>query len=219
MKNSKLFTNAVVAGLALSLSITGFSGVSGNAEIVKSFNSPSKDNANSNITITATCRNLLQTTDIEAGLIELNAETLTDYIDYHEVDNASNDSDKKEKNTKQTKKTKKRKNKKKKTIKKYKKESKELLGTYKVTAYCGCSRCCGKATGITASGTRAKAGRTIAADTSKLPFGTKVEINGHTYTVEDRGGAINGNKIDVFFNSHQEALNWGVRYIKVYKVK
>jgi len=110
MKNSKLFTNAVVAGLALSLSITGFSGVSGNAEIVKSFNSPSKDNANSNITITATCRNLLQTTDIEAGLIELNAETLTDYIDYHEVDNASNDSDKKEKNTKQTKKTKKRKN-------------------------------------------------------------------------------------------------------------
>ena len=34
-------------------------------------------------------------------------------------------------------------------------------------------------------------------------------INGHTYTVEDRGGAIKGNKIDIYVDSHQEALKLG----------
>lgn len=86
--------------------------------------------------------------------------------------------------------------------------------TYKITAYCPCSKCCGKATGRTASGTTATAGRTVAAS-SKFAFGTKLNINGHIYTVEDRGGAINGNKIDIFVNSHSEALQWGVRYLPV----
>ena len=85
---------------------------------------------------------------------------------------------------------------------------------YKITAYCPCSKCCGKSTGITASGTRATAGRTVAAS-SKFAFGTKLNINGHIYTVEDRGGAISGNKIDIFVNSHSEALAWGVRYLPV----
>lgn len=86
--------------------------------------------------------------------------------------------------------------------------------TYKITAYCPCSKCCGKTTGITASGTKATAGRTVAAS-SKFAFGTKLNIGGHIYTVEDRGGAINGNKIDIFVNSHAEALAWGVRYLTV----
>lgn len=86
--------------------------------------------------------------------------------------------------------------------------------TYKITAYCPCSKCCGKATGRTASGTTATAGRTVAAS-SKFAFGTKLNIGGHIYTVEDRGGAINGNKIDIFVNSHAEALQWGVRYLPV----
>ena len=86
--------------------------------------------------------------------------------------------------------------------------------TYKITAYCPCSKCCGKATGRTASGTKATAGRTVAAS-SKFAFGTKLNIGGHIYTVEDRGGAINGNKIDIFVNSHAEALQWGVRYMTV----
>lgn len=85
---------------------------------------------------------------------------------------------------------------------------------YKITAYCPCSKCCGKSTGVTASGTRATAGRTVAAS-SKFAFGTKLNINGHIYTVEDRGGAISGNKIDIFVNSHSEALAWGVRYLPV----
>ena len=85
---------------------------------------------------------------------------------------------------------------------------------YKITAYCPCSKCCGKTNGRTASGTTATAGRTVAAS-SKFAFGTKLNIGGHVYTVEDRGGAINGNKIDIFVNSHAEALAWGVRYLSV----
>ena len=90
--------------------------------------------------------------------------------------------------------------------------------TYKVTAYCPCSKCCGKSTGRTASGTKATPGRTVAAS-SKFAFGTKLNIGGHVYTVEDRGGAVNGNKIDIFVSSHSEALAWGVRYLPVSVVK
>lgn len=89
---------------------------------------------------------------------------------------------------------------------------------YKVTAYCACMKCCGKTNGITAMGTKATEGRTVAAS-SKFAFGTKLNINGHVYTVEDRGGAITGNKIDIYLNSHAAALAWGVRYLPVSVVK
>ena len=89
---------------------------------------------------------------------------------------------------------------------------------YKVTAYCACSKCCGKRTGITASGTRATAGRTVAAS-SQFSFGPKLVINGNVYTVEDRGGAIKGNKIDIYMDSHAQALAWGVKYLPVQVVK
>ena len=111
-----------------------------------------------------------------------------------------------------------KKSKKKKSKKKSSSKSKskyKSLGTFKITGYCSCAACCGKTTGITASGTRATAGRTIAADTSRFPFGTKLKFNGNTYTVEDRGGAIRGNRIDLYFSSHSEALAWGVRYMEV----
>ena len=107
------------------------------------------------------------------------------------------------------KKAKKLKAKKKVTKKKTKLRS---LGTFKITGYCPC----GKSNGVTAAGKRATAGRTIAADTSKLPMGTKVVINGHTYTVEDVGGGVRGNHIDMFFSSHSAALQWGVRYVEVF---
>ncbi|MBE5819752.1 MAG: hypothetical protein E7310_02885 [Clostridiales bacterium] len=87
-------------------------------------------------------------------------------------------------------------------------------GVYKVTAYCACMSCCGKTNGITASGTRATANRTVAAPRT-FAFGTQMVINGQTYTVEDRGGAITGNRIDVYMDSHSEALAWGVRYLNV----
>ncbi len=87
-------------------------------------------------------------------------------------------------------------------------------GLYKVTAYCPCAKCCGKTNGITASGRKATANHTVAAP-STFAFGTQIVINGKTYTVEDRGGAIQGNRIDVFVNTHSEALAWGVRYVNV----
>ena len=82
--------------------------------------------------------------------------------------------------------------------------------TFETTAYCACSACCGKSDGITASGTYATAGRTIAAP-SNYAFGTEIEINGNIYVVEDRGGAIKDNRIDIFFDSHSEANNYGRR--------
>lgn len=90
------------------------------------------------------------------------------------------------------------------------------LGTFKLTAYCACSRCCGKCDGITATGTKATAGRTVAVDPRKIPYGTEVIIYGHTYIAEDCGGAIKQNKIDIFFNSHTEALKFGVQYAEVF---
>lgn len=96
------------------------------------------------------------------------------------------------------------------------KSNRVSLGTYELTAYCACSKCCGKSDGITASGTKATQGRTIAADTSILPFGTAVYINGQKYIVEDKGGAVKGKRIDIFFNSHQEAIKFGRQYATVY---
>ena len=92
----------------------------------------------------------------------------------------------------------------------------KYIGNFKLTAYCACSKCCGQwadANATTASGTHAVQGRTGACNS--LPFGTRIVINGNVYVVEDRGGMAN-NVIDVFFNSHQEALNFGVKYADVY---
>ena len=81
--------------------------------------------------------------------------------------------------------------------------------TYTITAYCPCVKCCGKTDGITATGTKATEGRTIAVDPDKIPYGTEVIIDGQIYIAEDCGGAIKGNKIDIYFESHEEALEWG----------
>lgn len=69
--------------------------------------------------------------------------------------------------------------------------------------------------GITASGTKATEGRTIAAPKS-IPFGTKVYIQGiGTRIVEDRGGAVNGNHIDVFVESASKAKQLGKQILLV----
>jgi 3D (Asp-Asp-Asp) domain-containing protein len=78
-----------------------------------------------------------------------------------------------------------------------------------VSYYCPCEKCCGKSNGITASGTKATEGRTIAADTSIFPMGTKILLNGKVLTVEDTGSYIKGNRIDVYLNSHDECLKMG----------
>lgn len=93
------------------------------------------------------------------------------------------------------------------------------LGQFKLTAYCPCSKCCGKwAGGITSTGAMAKANRTIAVDPSVIPYGSKVIIDGQTYVAEDCGGAIKGHRIDIYFDTHSEALDFGVQYAEVYLV-
>lgn len=94
----------------------------------------------------------------------------------------------------------------------------ESLGKFVITAYCTCRICCGVYSGgnRTASGTVPTTNRTLAVDTNVIPFGTKLVINGQVYVAEDRGGAIKGKRIDMFFYTHKEALRWGRRTVEVY---
>lgn len=92
-----------------------------------------------------------------------------------------------------------------------KEEEPELvsLGEYRISAYCPCEKCCLKSDGITASGVKATPNRTVAVD--GIPFGTRLLIDGNEYVVEDRVGS--GKRlIDVFFSTHDEALNSGFWY-------
>ena len=108
-------------------------------------------------------------------------------------------------------------------------------GKVLVTGYCNCGKCCGwkrlddgrtvytygkmkglpKQIGVTARGTVARHG-TIAADLRHYPYGTKLQVPGYGLgVVEDIGGAIKGHHIDVWFPSHQEAKEWGARWLTV----
>lgn len=92
--------------------------------------------------------------------------------------------------------------------------------TVEATGYCPCSICCGEyASGYTADGSKATAGYTIAAS-SDYAFGTLFYIPffDRVFEVEDRGGAINGNRIDVYFDTHEEALMFGRRTITVFMI-
>jgi 3D (Asp-Asp-Asp) domain-containing protein len=89
-----------------------------------------------------------------------------------------------------------------------------------ITAYCPCKKCCDEySNGKTACGHKIRPGDTFVAAGKNYPFGTEMIIadynNGEPVKVLDRGGAIRGNRLDVFFNSHKEALKWGVRYLDV----
>lgn len=87
--------------------------------------------------------------------------------------------------------------------------AKHLYGVCTITHYCGCSACCGAWGNATASGATPTAGWTVASNC--LPFGTKVEINGHVYCVEDRGDSnMNDFWIDIYCGGHQEALDRGM---------
>ncbi|MGC8844435.1 MAG: 3D domain-containing protein [Candidatus Hydrogenedens sp.] len=110
----------------------------------------------------------------------------------------------------------------------------EIL-TLETRGYCPCGKCCNwkrnwyfrpvvahgpnkgkpKKVGVTASGVKAKKG-TISADISRFPFGTVMYIPGYGYgRVEDRGGSVKGNSIDLFFKKHKEAMRWGRQTKKV----
>ncbi len=90
------------------------------------------------------------------------------------------------------------------------------------SAYCSCARCTGKTNGITSSGARAKEWYTVAAG-SGYPIGTVIYIpalankpNGGWFIVEDRGGAISNNRIDIYMGSHSSAISFGRRNLECY---
>ena len=105
------------------------------------------------------------------------------------------------------------------------------LGEFTLTAYCSCEVCCGEYAlnrpidengneiVYGASGTRLVAGVSIAVDPYVIPYGSEVMINGNTYVAQDTGGAINGNRIDVYFDNHEEAWNFGLQYAEVFLIK
>lgn len=93
------------------------------------------------------------------------------------------------------------------------------LGDWTITAYCPCAECCGEwATGYTASGNPAISGHTVACNS--LPFYSRVIIDGVEYVVEDTGSTDYGDAwIDIFFDTHEEALAYGVQVREVYLVE
>lgn len=108
---------------------------------------------------------------------------------------------------------------------------KKEIGEFILTAYCPCELCCeeyalnrpidenGKAIVYGSIGERLFQGVSIAVDPSVIPYGSKVEIDGEVYIAQDCGGAISGNKIDVYHDSHQDALNFGVQTKSVYIIE
>lgn len=103
------------------------------------------------------------------------------------------------------------------------------LGEFTITHYCACSKCCGKseddpAYGITATGTRATEGRTVAVDPRVIPYGSEIVVrfadgSEARLIAEDCGGAIKGNRLDVYMDSHEAALVEGVKTAEVYIVE
>jgi 3D (Asp-Asp-Asp) domain-containing protein len=95
------------------------------------------------------------------------------------------------------------------------------LGSFKLTFYCPCAICCGVGGGTqTYSGTRPLEGRTIAVDPSVIPLGSRVYIDGYgMFIAEDTGGAVKGNHVDIFLNSHARCEQNGVTSAKIYLIK
>lgn len=104
------------------------------------------------------------------------------------------------------------------------------LGEFKLTAYCSCKICCneyalnrpidedGNEIVYGAIGERLIEGYSIAVDPDIIPYGAEIIINGHTYKAQDCGGAIKGNRIDIYFENHEDALEFGVQYANVYAI-
>ena len=98
--------------------------------------------------------------------------------------------------------------------------SPEKTLTVAVTAYCACPICCGKTDGITCSGNLVQENHTIAVDPNIIPLGTEVYLEGlGTFVAEDTGGAIKGNRIDIYMKDHTEALMFGIKETKAYMFK
>lgn len=99
---------------------------------------------------------------------------------------------------------------------------------FKLTAYCSCVECCGEYAinrpldengeeiVYGSTGERLIAGISVAVDPDVIPYGSTVVINDHEYIAQDCGGAIKGDRIDIYFDNHQDALEFGVQYAEVF---
>lgn len=112
------------------------------------------------------------------------------------------------------------------TVKVSRGATRRYIGEFEITAYTAGYESCGKlpdhpAYGITKSGAKVKEHHTIATDWAVLPKGTKVMIEGFPYvfTAEDVGGAIKGNKIDIYMESLTDAQEFGRQKLKVWVVE
>lgn len=105
------------------------------------------------------------------------------------------------------------------------------LGNFRLTAYCSCQKCCGywatvrpvdengKEIVYGSSGEVLTAGISVAVDTSVIPYGSELLINGTKYIAHDTGSGINGNCIDVYHDDHQKAVEFGLQYAEVFLVE
>lgn len=102
-----------------------------------------------------------------------------------------------------------------------KEEMLQSLGVFEITAYCPCPLCSSSWNRTTATGTTATAGRTIGVNPDIIPYGSRIMINGHEYIAEDTGGAMRENPrvIDVFMESHEEALQFGRQNFEVFIIE
>lgn len=104
------------------------------------------------------------------------------------------------------------------------------LGIYKITAYCPCSKCCGRYAYNrpeddngepiikTASGAIAKSNYTVGVNPNVIPFGSVLLIDGKEYVAEDTGN-FSGKLIDIYFDTHEEAESFGMKYEEIYILK
>lgn len=97
----------------------------------------------------------------------------------------------------------------------------EPLGRFIVTGYCGCRLCTGiySENHMTFTETKPQANHTVAADPDIIPLNSKLLVNGIVYTVEDTGKNVTGQRLDIYFDSHEEAVTYGRKEETVYLVE
>ena len=93
---------------------------------------------------------------------------------------------------------------------------------FTATAYCPCEKCCGKwarqrkGAPKGCKGDLLESGKSIAVDFNVIPYGSTVVIDGKEYKAVDCGGKIKGNRIDFYFEKHEDAVNFGKQTVYGY---
>lgn len=95
----------------------------------------------------------------------------------------------------------------------------DSLGLFTTTGYCNCSKCNSSGFSLTYSGTVPTADHTISADLDLYPIGTKLMIGDIIYTVEDKGSHVEGNWLDVYYDTHELAVAHGMKTEEVFAVE